>query len=107
MDSGWVGLVSATYKIGWSPGLSLMYVGGLGISAGSCLSVCDIADCTSCAAESISRSRLNCKVMAVVPSALEEVMVSRPAMVENCFSNGVATAEAMVSGLAPGRPACT
>ena len=26
-----------------------------------------------------------------------------PAMVENCFSSGVATAEAMVSGLAPGR----
>ena len=28
-------------------------------------------------------------------------------MVENCFSSGVATAEAMVSGLAPGRVALT
>ena len=28
-------------------------------------------------------------------------------MVANCFSSGSATAEAMVSGLAPGRPACT
>ena len=30
-----------------------------------------------------------------------EVMESSPAMVENCFSSGVATDEAMVSGLAP------
>ena len=42
-----------------------------------------------------------------VPSALVEVMESRPAMVENCFSSGVATEEAMVSGLAPGRLAVT
>ena len=28
---------------------------------------------------------------------------STPAMVENCFSSGVATEEAIVSGLAPGR----
>ena len=28
-------------------------------------------------------------------------------MVENCFSSGVATAEAMVSGVAPGRVALT
>ena len=30
-----------------------------------------------------------------------------PGMVENCFSSGVATDEAMVSGLAPGRLALT
>ena len=30
-----------------------------------------------------------------------------PAMVENCCSSGVATAEAIVSGLAPGRLALT
>ncbi len=36
-----------------------------------------------------------------------EVMLSMPAMVENCFSSGVATAEAIVSGLAPGRLADT
>ena len=29
--------------------------------------------------------------------------MSRPAIVENCLSSGVATAEAIVSGLAPGR----
>ena len=30
-----------------------------------------------------------------------------PAIVENCFSSGVATAEAIVSGLAPGSCAVT
>ena len=30
-----------------------------------------------------------------------------PAIVENCFSSGVATAEAIVSGLAPGSCAWT
>ena len=53
------------------------------------------------------RSRVNCRVIWVSPSALVEVMESRPAMVENCLSSGVATAEAMVSGLAPGRLAVT
>jgi hypothetical protein len=37
------------------------------------------------------------------PSALVEVIESTPAIVVNCFSSGVATADAMVSGLAPGR----
>jgi hypothetical protein len=31
-----------------------------------------------------------------------DVMLSMPAMVENCFSSGVATAAAIVAGLAPG-----
>ena len=34
-------------------------------------------------------------------------MLSMPAIVENCFSSGVATADAIVSGLAPGRLAFT
>ena len=46
-------------------------------------------------------------VIDVVPWPLIDVMVSMPAMVENCFSSGVATAEAMVSGLAPGSCAVT
>ena len=41
------------------------------------------------------------------PSELMEVMADSPAMVENWFSSGVATEEAMVSGLAPGRLAVT
>ena len=40
--------------------------------------------------------------MLVWPSDVE-VIESMPAMVENCFSSGVATEEAIVSGLAPGR----
>ena len=62
---------------------------------------------TSWAAPSMLRSRLNWIVMLVRPSALVEVMESTPAMVLNCFSSGVATADAMVSGLAPGRLAET
>ena len=41
--------------------------------------------------------------MLVEPWPELEIMESRPAMVVNCRSSGVATAEAMVSGLAPGR----
>ena len=36
--------------------------------------------------------------MLVEPSWLDDVMLSMPAMVENCFSSGVATAAAIVSG---------
>src|SRR5690242_7113439 len=46
-------------------------------------------------------------VMLVEPSEFVEVIESMPAMVENCFSRGVATEEAIVSGLAPGREAFT
>jgi hypothetical protein len=41
------------------------------------------------------------------PCVLAEVMDSSPEMEENCFSKGVATAEAMVSGLPPERDART
>ena len=45
--------------------------------------------------------------VACCPAMLVEVIESRPAIVENCFSSGVATDEAIVSGLAPGRLALT
>src|SRR3981189_1943062 len=45
--------------------------------------------------------------MLVEPRPLEEVICLTPAMRPNWRSRGVATAEAMVSGLAPGRPAPT
>ena len=51
----------------------------------------------------MSRSSENWIVICVNPCALTEVIASTPAMVESCFSNGVATAEAIVAGLAPGR----
>src|SRR5256884_6621894 len=66
-----------------------------------------IIACTSWAAASIERSRLNWIVICVRPSALDEVIESMPAIVVNCFSSGVATAEAIVSGLAPGSEAET
>src|SRR5256714_14395598 len=62
---------------------------------------------TSCAAASMLRSSVNWSVMLVLPRLDEEVIWSTPAIVENCFSSGVATADAMVSGLAPGRLAFT
>ena len=77
------------------------------IPVGSERCVLAIAAWTSCAAASIWRSSVNWSVIEVVPCALDEVMASMPAIVVNCFSRGVATAEAMVSGLAPGRLAFT
>ena len=46
-------------------------------------------------------------VMPVVPSELELVISVTPAMCPSCRSSGVATDEAMISALAPGRPAPT
>ena len=43
----------------------------------------------------------------VAPWVEEELMLSRPAIVVNCRSSGVATEEAIVSGDAPGRAAET
>src|SRR3954468_10186450 len=70
-------------------------------------SVWEIAACTSAAAASMLRSSENWMVIDVEPSWLDDVMLSIPAIVENCFSSGVATAAAIVSGLAPGRFAFT
>jgi hypothetical protein len=61
----------------------------------------------SCAAASILRSSVNCTVIEVLPSELVEFIDCMPAMVENSRSRGVATVDAMVSGLAPGRAAAT
>src|SRR5580704_12586542 len=63
--------------------------------------------CTSRAAALISRLRSNCIVILVEPRPLEEVICVTPAMRPNWRSSGVATAEAIVSGLAPGRLAPT
>ena len=61
----------------------------------------------SCAAASILRSSVNCTVIGVLPSELVEFIDWMPAMVENSRSSGVATVDAMVSGLAPGTAALT
>src|SRR5436190_22935093 len=92
--------------IGWSAGFTFWYEGGT-IPVGSCRSVLEIAAWMSWAAASMLRSRVNWSVMLVLPRLDEEVIWSTPAIVENCFSSGVATADAMVSVLAPGRLAFT
>src|SRR5260370_38121658 len=53
------------------------------------------------------RFKSNCRVILVVPSAFVEVICDRPEICANCVSSGVATDEAMVSGLAPGSDADT
>jgi len=53
------------------------------------------------------RSSANCSVIWVLPSVDTDAIESMPAMVENCRSSGVATAAAIVSGLAPGSDADT
>src|SRR5580658_11155064 len=53
------------------------------------------------------RFRSNCIVILVDPRLLDEVISVTEAMRPNCRSKGVATEEAMVSGLAPGSDADT
>ena len=106
-DSGSVSELSARNMIAWSAGLTFCSDGGVGMSGGSWRAARAIIDCTSCAAASMSRSSVNWMVMLVLPSELLELIESTPAMAENCFSSGVATAAAMVSGLAPGSDAWT
>src|SRR5437588_1262038 len=92
---------------GVSAGLTLLYDGGAGMFGGSWRAAAAMAACTSCAAASRSRESVNCRVTLVEPRLEADVIESRPEIVENCFSSGVATAAAIVSGLAPGRPAET
>src|SRR5215510_12395813 len=66
-----------------------------------------MAACTSRAAASMLRFRSNCRTTVVAPSRLVDVISVTPAMRPNCRSSGVATDDAIVSGLAPGRIACT
>src|SRR5580765_4693345 len=68
---------------------------------------CVIADCTSIAAPSRLRFKSNSSVTRVDPSELTDVIDSRPAIIENWFSSGVATDAPIVSGLAPGNCAVT
>ena len=93
--------------IGWSAGLCLRNEGGDGMPAGSSGIAAEIAVCTSTAALSMSRLRSNCSVMLVLPVPLDEVIASRPAIVVNWRSSGLATDEAIVTGSPPGRLALT
>ena len=95
------------YSTGWSAGFTFWKLGGVGMPGGSSGAALVMADCTSWAAASMLRLSVNWIVMFVMPSALVDVIWSMPAIVVNCFSSGVATAEAIVSGLAPGSWAVT
>ncbi len=53
------------------------------------------------------RSSANCSVIVVVPSPLVEVICVSSGMAAKYCSSGVATEDAMVSGLAPGKAAVT
>src|SRR5262249_36975656 len=66
-----------------------------------------IAVWTSVVALSMSRPRSNCIVMLVLPVPLRDVIESRPAIVVNCRSSGLATDEDIVMGSPPGRFALT
>ncbi len=97
----------AIARTGASAGLTLRMVGGAGRLEGSWPPAALMAACTSWAAPSMLRDSSNCNTTEVWPSVLDEVSSVTPAIWENCRSSGVATLEAMVSGLAPGRLALT
>ncbi|MCY1352568.1 hypothetical protein D9M69_388750 [compost metagenome] len=93
--------------IGWSDGFALRYVGLFGMPVGNRLAAALIAACTSRAAPSMFFDSSNCTTMVVLPSELLEVIWVIPEMRPSERSSGVATDDAMVSGLAPGIAACT
>ena len=101
------GEVKAIISTGASAGLTFRYEGGEVISTGSERKDLNKAACTSTAAASILREGSNSRVNEVEPNVLVDEIDIRPAMVENCFSSGSATEEAIVSGAAPGRLAET
>lgn len=76
--------VRASRRTGASAGLTLRMVGGKVIAGGNCPLAALIAAKASVAAPSMSRLRSNCNVIAVVPSALEEVIWMRPGIWPNC-----------------------
>src|SRR6185437_7275996 len=94
--------VSARIRIGESAGFTLRYLGLFGRLVGRYPRAALMAACTSRAAASMLRFKSNCSVMLVAPSELEDVISVTAAILPNCRSSGVATDEAIVSGLAPG-----
>ena len=95
-------LTITKYIVAWSFGLVLENVGGEGRSMGRLPAACEIAACTSVAAASRLLLKSNCSVKLVCPWPLELVTNCKPEICMNCFSSGVATFAAIVSGLAPG-----
>ena len=94
--------VTASVRIGWSAGLLLAYVGGAGSVRGRRLVAALIAACTSCSAESMSRSSVNCSVICELPKLETDVICDSDGTCPNWRSSGVVTDDAIVSALAPG-----
>ncbi len=99
--------VSARIMIGACDGLILRYCGIPGSPLGSSDREALIAACTSRAAELMSLPRSNWTLIRVAPCELFDVSSLTPAIVPSARSSGVATVDAMISGLAPGRLAKT
>jgi len=104
---GSVGDETVRKMMGESAGFTFRKEGGLVSPGGNSGIAAAMAVCTSTAAPSILRLKSNCSVICVDPSEFTDVMESMPEMVVNWRSSGVATAEAMVAGSAPGRLAET
>src|SRR5256885_5459261 len=86
----------AKKRIGLSDGFDLRRLGGFGIPGGNWGSAEEMAVCTSWAAASMLRLRLNCRVIEVEPCELLALSESMPAMPENARSWGAATDAAIV-----------
>src|SRR5579871_6745910 len=99
--------VSARIIMGASAGFTFQNEGFCGRLEGNWPRAALMAACTSRAAASILRFNSNCRVMLVEPRELDEVISVTAAMRPNWRSSGVATDDAIVSGLAPGNPALT
>src|SRR2546430_8539706 len=89
--------------IGDSPGLTLRKLGGTVISTGSRRCATVKAVCTSRAAPSMLRPRLNRMTIWVRPKVDTDEIELMPEIVDICRSIGAATAVAMFSALAPGQ----
>jgi hypothetical protein len=99
--------VRLSIRIGWSFGLFFRNDGADGMPGGRSGITAAMAVCTSTVALSMSRLRSNWRVTFVPPDPLRDTIESSPAIVVNCRSSGLATADAIVPGSAPGSPAFT
>ena len=99
--------VTASCSTGMESGFSFMNRGCWVMVSGMLEYAREMADCTSMAAPSMSRSISNSRKTMVRPCLLLDVMLLIEEMVESCFSKGLATEVAMVSGSAPGMEALT
>src|SRR3546814_11388908 len=93
--------------IGAWDGLTFLYVGMLRMPLGNRLREALMAACTSRAAPLMSRSRSNCRITRVEPWLDRLLMVLTPAIAPKERSSGVATVDAMTSGLPPAKLAWT